>query len=269
VRRELAERTYFRLCLAFGWLLRSVRYSTTRIVRHDGAPSACKRRGFHAPLAVTLGSRFFRMLDTGVRILPQRNWEEREQRMYQRLYGASIAIDADGTLVLPHLPGVTLATLLVDPCIDKATQKRAIELSVTALAALHRWGFTHGDAMADNVMVDREAGVARWFDFEIVHEPSRPAMWRRADDLRALLTTCLARASRDSLAETLRLMLDAYGDDEVVRHLAMNFGSLPRRALVFHLGQAPLTFESFQTIAGLLSARAAATAAAPAPKEFA
>ena len=54
-------------------------------------------------------------------------------------------------------------------------------------------GFTHGDAMAENVMVDLEAGVAHWFDFETIHDSRRPMAWRRADDVRALLVTCLVR----------------------------------------------------------------------------
>ena len=51
------------------------------------------------------------------------------------------------------------------------------------------------DAMAENVLVDLDAGVARWFDFETVHEASRPQIWRRADDVRALLATCLLRTA--------------------------------------------------------------------------
>ena len=124
-----------------------------------------------------------------------------------------IRIDADGTLVLPRLAGETLATLLEDPALDESVQRRAIELAVVALAELHRLGFTHGDAMAENVMVDLDAGVAHWFDFETVHDAGRPMAWRRADDVRALLATCLVRTAPERLAETLRLILDVYADD--------------------------------------------------------
>ena len=62
--------------------------------------------------------------------------------------------------------GETLATLLEDPELEESVRKRAIELAVVALAEFHHLGFTHGDAMAENVMVDLEAGVAHWFDFE-------------------------------------------------------------------------------------------------------
>ena len=191
--RELAERAYFVLCLALGWLLRSARYSKTRIVYQDGERQVRKRRFFYAPLLVWMGGPLVRILDTGVRVLPQRDWEERERRIYQSLRGTSIRIDADGTLVLPCLAGETLATLLEDPELEESVRKRAIERAVVALAEFHRLGFTHGDAMAENVLVDLEAGVAHWFDFETIHDSSRPMAWRRADDVRALLVTCLVR----------------------------------------------------------------------------
>jgi hypothetical protein len=109
--------------------------------------------------------------------------------------------------------------------------------------------------MAENVMVDLEAGVANWFDFETVHDPSRPMAWRRADDVRALLATSLLRTTRDEIAGTLRLILDVYRDDEVSRLVAASFASVLRRPLTFHLGQAALSFQDFREIAGLLRER--------------
>ncbi len=201
--RELAERAYFLLCLALGRLLRSGRYSKARIVDQDGERQVRKHRLFYAPLLVWMGGPLVRILDTGVRVLPQRDWEERERRIYRSLRGTSIRIDADGTLVLPCLAGETLATLLEDPELEESVRKRAIERAVVALAEFHHLGFTHGDAMAENVLVDLEAGVAHWFDFETIHDSSRPMAWRRADDVRALLVTCLVRTVPEKRAETL------------------------------------------------------------------
>jgi hypothetical protein len=110
--RTLAERTYFLLRLALGRLLRSGRYSRARIVHQDGELRVRKHRVFYAPLLVWLGGPLLRILDTGVRVLSQPEWEERERRVYRNFRGTSIRIDADGTLVLPWLAGETLATLL-------------------------------------------------------------------------------------------------------------------------------------------------------------
>jgi tRNA A-37 threonylcarbamoyl transferase component Bud32 len=255
VPRDLAERAYFLLCLALGWLLRSARYSKTRIVYQDGERHVRKYRLFYAPLLVWMGGPLVRLLDTGVRVLPQRDWEERERRVYRSLYSTSIRIDVDGTLVLPCFAGETLATLLEDPELEESVRKRVIERAVVALAEFHRLGFTHGDAMAENVTIDLQAGVAHWFDFETSHESIRPMAWRRADDVRALLVTCLLRTVPERLGETLQLILDVYADEGVTRLLATSFTSVLPRPLTFHLAQAGLSFHCFREIARLLRGR--------------
>lgn len=251
--RALAERAYFGLCLVLGRLLRAGRYSQARAVSQDSALSVRKSRRFYAPILVWLGDPLFRLLDTGVRVLPRREWVERERLLYRRLYDAPLRIDTDGTLVLPHLAGETLATLLENLQVDGATRQQAIERAVVALAAFHRLGFTHGDAMAENVLIDLAGGVARWFDFETVHAPHRPLAWRRADDLRALLATCLLRSAPEQHAAMLRLILGVYADEGVARLLATNVASVWRRPLTFHLGQAGLSLSCYREIGRLLS----------------
>lgn len=253
--RELAERAYFLLSLALGSLLRSSRYSTTWIVHEDGERHVRKRRLFYAPLLIWISGPLVRILDTGVRVLPQRDWQERERQIYQSLYRTSIRIDVDGTLVVPCLAGQTLASLLEDRGCEESIRKKAIERAVVSLAEFHRFGFTHGDAMAENVMVDLETGVAHWFDFETIHESWRPMTCRRADDVRALLVTCVVRTVPEKRAETLRLILDVYPDVAVTRHLVTCFTSVFRRPLLFHLAQAGLSFQCFREIARLLRER--------------
>jgi serine/threonine protein kinase len=255
--RTLAERAYFGLCLALGRLLRSGRYSKVRIVDQQGGRQVRKHRVFYASLLIWLGGSLLKVLDAGVRVLPQRDWEERERQVQQRLRGTSIEVAAGGTLVMPHLAGKTLAVMLEDPAIEERVRKQAIERAVAALAEFHQMGLTHGDAMAENVLVDLEAGAAHWFDFETVHDPGRSIAWRRADDVRALLVTCLVRTHRDKRAEILQLILDVYADEEVTRLLARNFASSWRRPLTFHLAQAAVSFQDFQEIGRLLRAYSA------------
>ena len=202
-----------------------------------------------------LGDPLVRILDTGVRVLPQADWVAREARIHNLLRGTSIGIDADGTLVLPYLAGKTLATLLDDPALEESVRRKAIEMAVHALVELHRLGLTHGDAMAENVMVDLVVGAAHWFDFETVHESSRPVVWRRADDVRALLSTCLVRTVPGKRRETVQLILDVYADEKVASLLAANFASVLQRPLMFHLAQAGLSFQCFQEIGRLLRER--------------
>ena len=253
--REPSERAYFLLCLALGWLLRSARYSKALIVCRDGERQVRKSRSCFAPLLIRMGGPLLRILNTGVLVLPQREWEERERRVYWSLRRPSVRTDADGTLVLPWLAGETLATLLEDPELEESLRKNAIERAVAALAEFHHLGFTHGDAMAENVLVDVEAGVAHWFDFETAHDSSRSLQWRRADDVRALIVTCLVRSVPERLAETAKLILDVYADEGVSRVLCASFSAVFRRPLTFHLAQAPLSFQYFREIARLLRAR--------------
>jgi hypothetical protein len=202
-----------------------------------------------------MGGPLVRILNTGVRVLPRRQWEERERQIHQSLRGTSIHIAANGMLVLPCLAGDTLANLLEDPALEASRRKTAIELAVVALADFHARGFTHGDAMAENVVVDLEAGVAHWIDFETIHDASRPIAWRRADDVRALLVTCLLRTHATELAAILHLILDVYPDEGVTRLLTTSFTRVLRRQLPFHLGQAGLSLRYFREIARLLRER--------------
>ena len=250
--RELA---YFHVCRALGSLLRSARYSRARVLDQR---QVRKSRSFYAPLLIRAGNALLRVLDTGVRVLPDRDWHEREGQIYRSLYDTSVRVDVDGTLILPCLAGETLATLLEDPTLEELVREKAVERAAVALAEFHQRGFTHGDAMAENVLVDLAPRpyVARWFDFETIHDSNRPVAWRRADDVRALLATCLLRTEPERLAETLQLILDAYADDDVTRFLEMSFSSVLRRPLTFHLAQAGLSIRSFREVARLLRARA-------------
>jgi hypothetical protein len=253
--RELTARVYFVLCRTIGRLLRSARYSRLLIADEGDGGQVRKSRRFYAPILVWMGGPLTTILDTGVRVLPQRDWEQRERDLYRTLYGTSVRVDAGGVLVLPRLPGQTLAAILENPQFDDQVRTKAIEQAAVALAALHRLGLTHGDAMAENVLVDLDAGVAHWFDFETVHDSRRPGVWRRADDVRALLTTCLLRTVAARRASTLQLILDVYGDEDVTRTLTESFAPACRRPLAFHLGQAGLSIGSFREVARLLNDR--------------
>lgn len=256
--RAAADRVAYATYRALGRLLRAGTYADVRggtVAEPDGShdvPEVHKERRFYAPLLVWLGGPLVRLLDTGVRVLPQREWENRERELYARLHGAAIRSAGSRTLRLPRLPGETLAALLEQAALDDAVRTRAIRLAVSALKDLHRHGFTHGDAMAENVLVDVAADAAHWFDFETVHDPGRPLEWRRADDMRALLSTCLLRTRDRDLAATLRLMLDSYADDRITRLVAAQFSARPHRTLIFHLGQAPLSHGAYRNIRRLL-----------------
>jgi acetyl esterase/lipase len=261
--RHLCERAWYFLCMGAGALLRSSRYARVADAGDGALRRVRKRRLFFAPLLVRLGDPLMRVLNTGVRVLPQRAWESRERALYHELYGKPIEIENDGTLVLPFLEGETLAALLEDPAVLRETRMRVVSLAARALSGLHATGVTHGDAMAENVMVSCRDGIARWFDFETVHDAPRPFTWRCADDVRALLATSVLRHTGDA-DDIVRAVFDGYEKCDVRRMVAASFGSVWRRPLPFHLGQAPLSLPDYKRIASLVrrSVRGAATALA-------
>ena len=57
------------------WTAAAVREVKARIVDQDGERQVRKRRLFYAPLLVWMGGPLVRILDTGGRVLPQRDWE--------------------------------------------------------------------------------------------------------------------------------------------------------------------------------------------------
>jgi serine/threonine protein kinase len=249
---RLVEPLYFTCCLVVGRILRSGRYSDVRLTWGSGAEEVRKRRRFYAPLLVRASGPIFALLGTGMRVLTARAWAERERRLYQLLGRGSVRAE-NGGLVLPKLPGATLASLLDDAVLNETDRRRAIELSLRALAELHGVGVTHGDAMAENVLVDLAGGAAHWFDFETVHEPDRCLPWRRADDLRALLATSLVRTRQDAIPSTISWFIGGYPDREAWELLAQRFAPILQRPLAFHLGQAPLSLAKYRAIARLLT----------------
>ncbi len=255
VARARAARAYFALCLASGQMLRSARYSTVHVVHQDGRRLVRKHRRFYAPFLIWMSRLLVKVLDGGVRVLPQREWEGRERRIYRSLYDMSIEVEAGGVLVLPYLAEHTLAALLENPELEEPARTRAMELAAVGLAEFHRHGLTHADAMAENVLVDLDGSVAYWFDFETMHDAGRPLAWRRADDVRALLATCLLRTVPEKRAEALACILNAYADPEVIRVLDASFTSVWRRSLTLHLLQAKLSFQCFCEIRRFLRDR--------------
>lgn len=248
----MIERTWFGLCLLAGGLLRSARYARTEVVSCDGEPVVHKQRRFYAHLLIGLGNLLGRLLGTGVRVLPYRQWVMRERELMAVLYGAPVRWEDNGSMTLPFLPGITLAALLEDADTAPSERRRGIVLATSALARLHDSGYTHADAMAENVMIDLDGGAAHWFDFETIHEPDRPADWRRGDDLRALIATCLLRANEHDRGPELREILEAYPYREPVQYAATAFASALQRSLPLHLGQAPLSLDAFRQIHALL-----------------
>ena len=144
--RDLVERAYFTLCLALGWMLRSARYAEARIVHQDGELRVRKRRRFYAPLLVWLGVPLVKILDTGVRVLPQRDWEDRERSVYRSVHGASIRIDAERSRSCVPDDNVTLtgATLVIDVSGIKTETSSFLSITFSSTFSTRNLGYDAG-----------------------------------------------------------------------------------------------------------------------------
>ena len=258
-RAELAARAYFVLCVALGRLLRSGTYSTTPDRRGGRERQVRKSRVvLRAPPGLA-------------------GWAAAQDPRYRRAGPPAAGLGGAGA---PASTGASAARrfgsrptgrsscraslerrwrrLLEDPELDESVRKTAIERAVVALAEFHRAGFTHGDAMAENVLVDLEPASP-------TGSTSRRCMIRVARSPGDVPTTCghcSPRASSghrpEKRAETLQLILDVYADEGVTRVLAASFTSVLRRPLTFHLAQAGLSLRCFREIGRLLRERCGA-----------
>ena len=243
---------YYHVAMAIGAAMRNAKYSIVS-VEDDGATIKVRKvRAWYAPALIAAHATLMKVLNAGVRVLPNRRWAAHEQYMFARLYNMQVRTGAAGVLVVPRIEGRTLSSLLADEEVADDNRMRALALAVASLAYLHQRGFTHGDAMADNVMVSLAAGIARWFDFENMHDSKRSKTWRQADDLRALVDTVMVRCPVHLRGNALQVIIYGYPDVQVMRQMRSVNRSIWQRALPVHLGQAPLAFVDWHEVATMI-----------------
>jgi tRNA A-37 threonylcarbamoyl transferase component Bud32 len=79
--------------------------------------------------------------------------------------------------------------------------------------------FSHGDASMSNVIYDSATDRARLIDFEIVHDKTKPAVVRHADDLAVFLLDLAGYTSRRRWLPMALAFLRAYGDTAAIEEL--------------------------------------------------
>jgi hypothetical protein len=209
------------------------RAKTCRTVRatRDGRAVYVRTRPWPAWWLVPVANLLLRRMRAGVRFAANDEWRAWEPAVYGTLGHGPAAVDDRGRVIVPALEGRTLAALLSSPDVADDTRHRALRASVRELRRAHGSEvvappagrpvrFTHGDATAANVICDVANDRARWIDFETFHDDAVPPDERRADDLRALLTSAAERwraSGEDRLAAAVR---EEYPDPPVLRALA-------------------------------------------------
>ncbi len=249
-----------------GWLgpaLAKVRINAVEPRREPGRPPLiAKRRRWFGRWLIVPGNLYLRWLGSGVLVLPDRAWRDRERAVHRRLHGIECETDPRGWLLLPEWPGFVLASYASDPRNPPGVRILALSAAARALRAFHRADTAgtdgtgghpgHGDATLRNVIFDPATRQARWFDFDTVHAPSVPEPARHADDLRALLYSALEVLADLPVSALYGVVRDAYGDPGPWRHLRDHLARRPLHSDVFHFAQARPTLARREELERLL-----------------
>jgi hypothetical protein len=192
-----------------------------------------KRRRPGSVQLVNCANWFFRLCQNPVRVFCDlEQWRRWEVDCFQLLNGDSYSAFADDatTVCADRLPGIDLATALKRSELTPAMLIAAGE----EFQRIHGiWSdsfagpWSHGDPHMGNVIYDGQLDRARLIDFETVHLSHLAPRERHADDLAVFLLDLMGRASDRDWPEMTRILLDAYGDRQVITILRERF-RMPR-----------------------------------------
>jgi hypothetical protein len=185
-------------------------------------PTIAKRRRWFGPLLIGPVNLYLRLLDARVQILPGAEWLSRERTLCRVLHGIELETSPRGCLILPRWPGVVLADYGRSPIDPTPARLRGLGAASRALRDLHLVELlrpdgvferlSHGDATLRNVVFDPRTSEARWFDFDMAHDPGVAPAWRHGDDLRALVYSAVESFHDVPVAQLLHTIRDAYAD---------------------------------------------------------
>jgi hypothetical protein len=182
-----------------------------------------KERHLHGEGMADLANAYFHTSRIPIRFLNNVTaWQLWELKCFNMLNGDRFRAIASGRrkVILDKLPGKSLWCYLKQgrttlPAVKAAT--REFHRAHQMYSAEFGDNWSHGDATATNVIYDQKTDRARLIDFEIMHEPSQPAVERHADDLFVFLLDVLANVSERQWLPLALGFLEAYGDADVIR----------------------------------------------------
>jgi hypothetical protein len=236
-----------------GRVLSDVELNTVCATHVDqGIYYAKRRRWFVTPL-VAAGNVYLKLLGAHAQVLSDHEWRRWEAAVYRVVYDVELATDERGRLLIPAWSGVSLAAYLDSELSSQAEKLRAIRLAVQALRQLHcvviEWPdgqkrpLSHGDATVENVIVNPAHTNASWFDFDTIHDSRMDAVWRHADDLRALTYSAAARLPAATFTRITQTLAENYGSTRTLDALADAVAYRRSRPISFHLAQARIGYQ--------------------------
>ncbi len=210
---------------------------------------------------IPLGNLYLRLQGAMSEVLSSPRWIEWESAI-AGLSGNSIRLcDDRAALELPIIEGLSLEEVLRSD-VSLQIKLQAISQAAEGLRNLHRrritacgvsdWPLSHGDATCRNVIVNHDAHVATWIDFDTRHRARLIAVTRHADDLRTLVCSCARWLDQASYPVLIEAACVGYCDADVIAEMQRLFRGW-RYPNVFQLAQAPLEVQEFLHLRELVS----------------
>ena len=232
-----------------------------------------RRRASH--IAVSTGNLYLRMQRAGVEVLTTDEWLRWELAVWTAKNSSAMdeyhktiqpevnpCIRSNG-LMIPRSPGEPLSHILADDTRPIGSRLQCVGWALQSLEHVHAlnadWGndlvqpISHGDATAENVIIDTPNRSACWIDFDTRHRPSLRAIERQADDLRALVFSTAFHLPQSQYQQLSVRLRDSYNRREAIEHFRNGLSNW-HRPNTFQLAQAPLRFASARALRDILVA---------------
>jgi hypothetical protein len=236
-----------------GLMLSMVRLHRVEFVSVDGDEVVRKRRKRFAHLIIPPGNLFLKITGSPVIVLPLTPWLEWEHAVETSTRRSLLSMDPfeSGTaLCFRPVPGTSLRQVLAAGDFSTKQKSDAIRWSLASLRMLHEsvadWGngvrqsISHGDATANNVIVDFNKKTACWVDFDTRHQPHISEADRRTDDLRALIYSSAVYLPASSFPDLADILIAAQLNAAIVRHFRQRLTNEWIDLTAAQLAQAPL-----------------------------
>ena len=194
----------------FAKMLARIELHRVQTLDTTGGAIVWKTRRRTSRIAVSAGNLFLKMQRAGVEVLTTDEWLRWELAVWSAKNRSALDNDVNKVsqraaypcvqsngLLIPRLPGEPLSRILADARRPIGSRLQCVGWALQSLEHLHShsadWGdglvqpISHGDATAENVIIDISNQSACWIDFDTRHRASLRAIERHADDLRALV----------------------------------------------------------------------------------
>ena len=182
-----------------------------------------KRRQLGSGMIAVFANLFFLLARARIHLLINlKKWQSWEVNCFRLLYGRTLPVFPEGrrTVCIGIIPGKSLREWVM----QSTFALQAIRAAGEELRRAHGlWCgefedyWSHGDPHLENLIYDLESGQTRLIDFELIHDPSLPAIRRHADDLLVFLQDLMSCVSAEEWVPFSLAFIEAYN-----RPLVMN-----------------------------------------------